>query len=162
MFTNKELELRTAKTNPWHLLHRREINLFFSLLLRRMKLGREHGVNEAFTHLLPQLPASFNPVLLPKSRGPGSLPSQMLGTQPAPAGWRPLPPGASPLMVGRGCWPSHRYPEAGQAGAPPWPCGWLHLQEDNCPARGGQPHWRLSLLSGLGAAWVQSRRRRRI
>lgn len=26
-----------------------------------------------------------------------SLPSQMLGTQPAPAGWRPLPPGAGPL-----------------------------------------------------------------
>lgn len=115
-----------------------------------MKLGCEHGVNEAFTHFFPQPPALFNPLLLPKSRGPGplwSLPSQMLATQLGPCR---LPP--SPAR----CWPTHggqgvlAKPPVSRGGAGVHapvahvePSGRLHLQEDNCPARGGQPHWRL-------------------
>lgn len=57
----------------------------------------------------------------PEAQGaPVEPPSQMLGTQPGP-----LLPGAGPLLVGRGCWPSHRVSRGRAGGRAPGPCGAL-------------------------------------
>lgn len=93
----------------------------------------------------------------PEPREPlWSLPSQMLGTQPGPCRLAPTPTRCWPSHGGQGVLAKPLVSRGGTARRNPVahvePCGWLHLQEDNCPARGGQPHWRLSLSSGRGAA----------